>query len=251
MAAVSKKGKASRTERSKGPSAALRKRAREIVERLRGAYAARIELDFRNPLELAVATILSAQCTDRRVNEVTRELFRKYRTAEDYANADPERFEEEIRSTGFFRNKTRSIIAFARALVDEHDGVVPDAMEELVRLPGIGRKTANVILGSGFGKNAGIVVDTHVKRVSARLGLSAESDPEKIEADLMKLVPRDEWTDFGLRMIQHGRYRCDARKPKCDGCPLEDLCPDAHSARVSGDGPAAGRSPTGRLGDGA
>lgn len=210
-------------------AAALAARALEIVDRLEGAYPARIELDFRNPLELAVATILSAQCTDKRVNEVTATLFEKYRTAEDYASADPGVFEEEIRPTGFFRNKTRSILAFAQALVERHAGVLPDTMEALVQLPGIGRKTANVVLGSAFGKREGIVVDTHVIRVSDRLGLSRESDPEKIEQDLMRLVPRDEWTDTGLRMIQHGRYTCTARSPRCDGCPLEELCPSAHS----------------------
>lgn len=204
-------------------------RAMMILSRLAEAQPARIELNFSNPLELAVATILSAQCTDRRVNQVTESLFEKYRTAEDYANADPDVFQQEIRPTGFFRNKTRSILAFAQALVEEHDGAVPGTMEELVRLAGIGRKTANVILGSGFGKNEGIVVDTHVKRVSSRLGLTTESDPEVIERDLMDLVPREEWRDFGLRMIQHGRYTCSARRPKCDECALERLCPSAHS----------------------
>ncbi len=207
----------------------MRDRAAAIVERLAEAHPARIELDFGNPLELAVATILSAQCTDRRVNEVTRDLFAKYRTAADYADADPEAFQEEIRPTGFFRNKTRSILGFAQALVDEYGGEVPDSMDELVELPGIGRKTANVILGSGFGKNEGIVVDTHVKRASRRLGLTGEPDPDKIERDLMGLVPREAWTDFGLRMVQHGRYVCTARNPACDDCPLEALCPSAHS----------------------
>lgn len=204
-------------------------RAQEIVERLTGAYPARIELEFGSPLELAVATILSAQCTDKRVNEVTHALFKKYRTAKDYADADPEVFQEEIRSTGFFRNKTRSVLSFARSLVDQYGGVVPDTMEELVQLAGIGRKTANVILGSGFGKNEGIAVDTHVKRVAGRLGLTEESDPNKIEKDLMGFIPREKWTGFSLRMIQHGRYRCAARKPECDGCPLEDICPTAHT----------------------
>lgn len=204
-------------------------RAERIVQKLNDAYPARIELEFSSPLELAVATILSAQCTDKRVNEVTKILFEKYRTAQDYANADPEVFESEIRSTGFFRNKTRSILSFAQSLLDRHDGVVPDNMDELVQLAGIGRKTANVILGSGFGKNEGIVVDTHVKRVSNRLRLSDQSDPEKVERDLMGLIPTAEWTDFGLRMVQHGRYTCTARRPRCDGCPLEDLCPSAHS----------------------
>jgi endonuclease-3 len=205
----------------------LQKRAAEIVVRLASAYPARIELEFSNPLELAVATILSAQCTDARVNEVTKTLFRKYRTAEDYANADPEVFQEEIRPTGFFRNKTRSIVSFAQALVEKHDGAVPKSMDELVQLAGIGRKTANVILGSGFEINEGIVVDTHVKRVSRRLGLTEESDPDKIERDLMGLVPRAEWNRFGLRMVLHGRYTCVARRPKCSGCALEDLCPSA------------------------
>lgn len=207
----------------------LEERAGRILERLNESCPARIELNFSNPLELAVATILSAQCTDRRVNEVTAELFRKYRTPEDYAAADPEEFQEEIRSTGFFRNKTKSILGFAETLVEEHGGRVPDRMKDLVELPGIGRKTANVILGSGFGVNEGIVVDTHVKRVSRRLGLTDEKNPEKIEADLMELIPSEEWTDFGLRMIQHGRYTCTARKPACGECPLEDLCPSAHT----------------------
>jgi endonuclease-3 len=206
---------------------ALKRRAGRIVERLAEAHPARIELEFGNPLELAVATILSAQCTDARVNEVTKDLFKKYRTAEDYADADPDVFQAEIRSTGFFRNKTRSVISFARSLVEVHGGVVPGTMDELVRLAGIGRKTANVILGSGFRVNEGIAVDTHVKRVSQRLGLSDQDDPDKIERDLMKLVPQDGWTEFSLRMIQHGRYRCSARRPKCDGCPVEDLCPSA------------------------
>jgi endonuclease-3 len=206
---------------------ALKRRAGRIVERLAEAHPARIELEFGNPLELAVATILSAQCTDARVNEVTKDLFKKYRTAEDYADADPDVFQEEIRSTGFFRNKTRSVISFARSLVEVHGGVVPGTMDELVRLAGIGRKTANVILGSGFRVNEGIAVDTHVKRVSQRLGLSDQDDPDKIERDLMKLVPQDGWTEFSLRMIQHGRYRCSARRPTCDGCPVEDLCPSA------------------------
>lgn len=210
-------------------NAALKERTLEIVARLAATHAARVELEFGNPLELAVATILSAQCTDQRVNEVTRKLFAKYRSAQDYANADPKVFEGEIRPTGFFRNKTRSIRSFAQALVDDHDGVVPGTMAELISLAGVGRKTANVILGSGFGKSEGIVVDTHVKRVSGRLGLTSESDPEKIERDLIALVPGEEWTDFGLRMIQHGRYVCTARKPACDGCALEDVCPSAHT----------------------
>ena len=224
------RGKRARGEGGRGDESprALRRRAEEIVGRLQQAHPARIELKFENPLQLAVATILSAQCTDRRVNEVTERLFKKYRSAEDFAAADPEEFQEEIRPTGFFRNKTKSILSFAQAIVDEHGGRVPRSMEELVRLPGIGRKTANVILGSGFGRSEGIVVDTHVKRVTRRLGLTEESDPVKVERVLLELVPRDEWTAFGLRVIQHGRYVCSARKPNCGSCPLEDLCPSAH-----------------------
>ena len=206
-----------------------RARARAIVDRLAETCPARIELDFSSPLELAVATILSAQCTDARVNKVTPHLFSKYPDAPAYAEADPEVLQEEIRSTGFFRNKTRSIISFARSVVDNHGGELPQTMDELVNLAGVGRKTANVILGSGFGVNEGVVVDTHVKRVSGRLGLTSESDPVKIERDLMEIVPRDDWNAFGLRMIQLGRYTCTARKPKCDGCPLESLCPSAHT----------------------
>ncbi len=206
-----------------------RARARAIVDRLAETCPARIELDFSSPLELAVATILSAQCTDARVNKVTPHLFSKYPDAPAYADADPEVLQEEIRSTGFFRNKTRSIISFARSVVDNHGGELPQTMDDLVNLAGVGRKTANVILGSGFGVNEGVVVDTHVKRVSGRLGLTSESDPVKIERDLMEIVPRDDWNAFGLRMIQLGRYTCTARKPKCDGCPLESLCPSAHT----------------------
>ncbi len=212
-----------------GSMTVLERRARAIVGRLAETCPARIELDFSSPLELAVATILSAQCTDARVNKVTPHLFSKYPDAPAYADADPEVLQEEIRSTGFFRNKTRSIISFARSVVDNHGGELPQTMDELVNLAGVGRKTANVILGSGFGVNEGVVVDTHVKRVSGRLGLTAESDPVKIERDLMEIVPRDDWNAFGLRMIQLGRYTCTARKPKCDGCPLESLCPSAHT----------------------
>lgn len=204
-------------------------RARKIADRIHDELPARIELDFETPLQLAVATILSAQCTDERVNKVTPHLFEAYPDAEAYASADPETLQEEIRSTGFFRNKTKSIISFAQQLVDEHDGRVPDSMDELVGLPGIGRKTANVILGSAFGKNEGIVVDTHVKRVSNRLGLTDESDPEKIERDLQEIVARERWTEFGLQVIQLGRYTCTARKPNCGECALEDLCPSAHT----------------------
>lgn len=207
-------------------------RIKPIIQRLwRHHPDARCALEHRNPLELLVATILSAQCTDERVNQVTKSLFRKYRTAEDYANADPEQFEQEIRSTGFFHNKTKSILAMARALVERHGGEVPQTMEELVQLPGVGRKTANVVLGTAFGKNEGIVVDTHVQRIARRLGLTRHSDPLKIEQDLMRLVPRRQWTRFGHTLIHHGRRICQARKPKCEICPVNDLCPSAGKTR--------------------
>lgn len=197
-----------------------------ILRKLKRRYPdATCALEHENPLQLLVATILSAQCTDARVNMVTRDLFRRYRTAEDYANADPEAFEEAIKSTGFFRNKTKSILGMAQALVERHGGAVPNEMDELVRLPGVGRKTANVVLGTAFGKNEGVVVDTHVARIANRLKLTKERDPEKIERDLMKLVPRREWTDFAHLLIHHGRQICTARNPKCEICPVNELCP--------------------------
>ena len=184
-------------------------------------------LEHADPLELLVATILSAQCTDARVNVVTQTLFRKYRTADDYATANPAVFEDEIRSTGFFRNKTKSVLGMAAALVERFGGRVPDTMADLVTLPGVGRKTANVVLGNAFGKDEGVVVDTHVARISQLLGFTAHSDPEKIEQDLMALVPRRDWTLFPHLLIHHGRAVCVARRPKCGECPLADLCPSA------------------------
>lgn len=187
---------------------------------------AKCSLDFSNPLELIVATILSAQCTDERVNVVTKSLFTKYRSAADYANASQAELEKDIQSTGFFRNKARNIIAMAKSLVERHAGDVPRTMEELVALAGVGRKTANVVLGNAFGINAGITVDTHVTRLSNRLGwTSHKSDAVKIEADLMRIVPREEWTMISHLLIHHGRRVCDARKPKCESCALLDLCP--------------------------
>ncbi|MGD2136068.1 MAG: endonuclease III [Gemmatimonadales bacterium] len=182
-------------------------------------------LRHRDPLQLLVATILSAQCTDERVNTVTKELFKKYRTAEDYADADPQEFEQEIRSTGFFRNKTKSIIGMAQALVERHDGEVPTTMDDLSALPGVGRKTANVVLGNAFGVDEGIVVDTHVKRLSNRLKFSNEKDPDKVERDLMQLVPKKHWTAFSHLLILHGRAVCTARSPKCEICPIRRYCP--------------------------
>jgi endonuclease-3 len=218
-----------RRDGPQGSPAERERRAEEVARRLAAAIEAKTELRFSNPLECAVATILSAQSTDRRVNEVTADLFRTYRTAKDYADADPATLEREIHSTGFFRQKTKSLIALGKALVERHGGRVPDSMEALTALPGIGRKTANVILSAAYGKNEGIVVDTHVKRVANRLGFTEHDDPEKIERDLMALVPRDEWGEFGLRLLLHGRRTCTARKPKCDDCVLEDVCPSAHA----------------------
>ncbi len=200
----------------------------EVIPRLKAEYPdAKTELDWTNPLELLVATILSAQTTDVRVNGVTKTLFQRYSTAHDYAEADPGELEEEIRPTGFYRNKARSLRGMAHALVEEHGGEVPRTMQELVALPGVGRKTANVVLGNAFGVDEGIVVDTHVRRVSNRLGLTAEQDPEKIEQDLMNVVPREDWTVFSHLLILHGRRICKARKPECPNCPLNDICPSA------------------------
>jgi endonuclease III len=207
------------------PSAAP---APEVVARLKSEYPdARTELDWTNPLELLVATMLSAQTTDVQVNRVSKSLFAKYRTAEDYAGADPDELEEDIRPTGFYRNKARSLRNMAGALVEEHEGEVPRTMQELVALPGVGRKTANVVLGNAFGVDEGIVVDTHVRRVSGRLGLTQNRDPAKIEQDLIKVVPEQDWTVFSHLLILHGRRTCKARKPDCPNCVLNDICPSA------------------------
>jgi len=182
-------------------------------------------LNFSTPLELLVATILSAQCTDERVNVVTEDLFKKYRSAADYARVPQSRLEQEIRSTGFFRNKAKSIRECCRVLVERYDGELPRKIDILVELPGIGRKTANVVLGTAFGIASGVAVDTHVARLSRRLGLTENKDPNKIERDLMELVPKRQWVVFSHRMIHHGRRICTARKPKCDECPMEAFCP--------------------------
>jgi endonuclease-3 len=200
----------------------------EVISRLKVEYPdARTELNWENPLELLVATMLSAQTTDVRVNMVTDKLFEKYRTAADYAGADPAELEADIRPTGFYRNKARSLQGMARALLDEHGGEVPRTMAGLVSLPGVGRKTANVVLGNAFGVDEGVVVDTHVRRVSRRLGLTAEKDPEKIEQDLLGVVPEGERTLFSHLLILHGRRVCKARKPDCPGCVLSDICPSS------------------------
>ncbi|HET9984738.1 MAG TPA: endonuclease III [Longimicrobiales bacterium] len=208
--------------------AALRERTAEIVRRLRAEYpGARCSLDHRDAYQLLAATILSAQCTDERVNMVTPALFARYPTAGDLAGARTEELEELIRSTGFFRNKAKSLLGMATALVERHGGKVPADMDALVRLPGVGRKTANVVLGNAFGIAAGVVVDTHVKRLSERLGLTSHADPEKIETDLMEVVAREDWIDLPHLFIYHGRAVCKAPKPRCAECVLADICPSA------------------------
>lgn len=204
---------------------AIARRARAIDRRLAKAYPdAKCALDHKNPLELLVATILSAQCTDARVNMVTPALFRKYPNARALAAADPAELEHAIQSTGFFRNKAKNIRAACQILVERHGGKVPPTMEELLELPGVARKTANVILGNAFGV-PGITVDTHLGRLSRRMGLTTHQDPVKVERDLAELLPPIEWTMFSHRMIHHGRRICTARKPLCNQCPVEDLCP--------------------------
>ena len=203
-----------------------KERVEQLVEVFPDVYpGAHCELDFKTPLQLLIATILSAQCTDKRVNMVTPKLFAKYRKASDYATAPPAELEKAIQSTGFFRNKTKSIQAATSKIANEYGGKVPDTMEALNRLPGVGRKTANVVLGNAFHKDEGIVVDTHVIRLSQRLRLSRENDPEKIERDLMELVPRKHWTVWSHWLIWHGRRRCFARKPDCRQCEILRLCP--------------------------
>lgn len=188
---------------------------------------ARIALHYTNPLELLIATILSAQCTDERVNMVTERLFKKYRRAEDYANADLKELEEDIRSTGFYRNKARNIKKCCQILVEKHDSKVPKTMEEMLELPGVARKTANIVLSNAFGVVVGIAVDTHVRRLANRLGLSENEDQNKIENDLMRIVPRDKWMRFTDLLIFHGRRVCVAKKPKCEACVVNKLCPSA------------------------
>lgn len=208
------------------PAAARPARVTRVLAGLRRLYPeAHCELEFKSPLDLLVATILSAQCTDKRVNLVTRPLFKRYRQAADYARASLPELESLIRSTGFFRAKARSIVEAARTLVSEFQGRVPESMEELLKLRGVARKTANVVLGTAFGKAAGIVVDTHMRRVAFRLGLTNETDPGKIERDLTACVPRRDWIYFGHTMIWHGRRLCKALAPDCPSCPLNRICP--------------------------
>jgi endonuclease III len=206
-------------------------RAAALVAELERTYPeAHCELDFSTPLELLVATILSAQCTDKRVNMVTPVLFRRCRCARDFAEIPQEELEAIVQSTGFFRSKAKSIRAACAAIVAEHGEEVPRTMEALTALPGVGRKTANVVLGNAFGINEGVVVDTHVQRLSARLGLTKQSDPVKIEQDLLRLLPREKWALFSHLLIWHGRRRCTARKPDCAGCEVQRLCPSAFKA---------------------
>jgi len=208
------------------PVPPLKERAPALCAALPKLYPdAHCELDFTNPLQLLVATILSAQCTDVQVNKVTPDLFKKYRATRDYANAAPEELETALRRIGFFRAKARSIRGMARMLVDQHQGEVPRTMDELTALPGVGRKTANVVLGNAFGINVGVVVDTHVARLSQRLGLTRQTDPKKIEPVLMKLVPQKDWTLFSHWLIFHGRRVCKALRPACPDCGIKHLCP--------------------------
>jgi len=205
-----------------------RDRIGEILEILYRNYSqSRTSLEFKKPLQIMVATILSAQCTDERVNQITPSLFRKYQTPADFASAEQKELEEEIRSTGFFRNKAKNIINASKKIVEDFKGKVPDEMEDLITLPGVARKTANIVLSSAFKKAQGIAVDTHVSRLSQRLGLSMEKDPNKIERDLMRLVPREDWIDFNYMLVNHGRKICPARKPLCPQCEMKHLCPSA------------------------
>jgi endonuclease-3 len=205
-----------------------KERAGEIFARLETEYPdVRTMLNYSNSFELLVSVILSAQCTDKKVNEVTATLFKKYRSVHDFAHVAQEELEQDIRPTGFFRNKAKNVIGAANMLIERFGGEVPSTMEEMIRLPGVARKTANVVLGNAFGIVEGIAVDTHVQRLSNRLGLSENTNPEKIERDLMALYPREKWFKLTYLLIEHGRAVCDAKKPKCDACLLNDICPSA------------------------
>ncbi|HEV8606018.1 MAG TPA: endonuclease III [Tepidisphaeraceae bacterium] len=213
-----------------------RQRLAAILPLLKKAYPeAKCSLGYKNPLQLLIATILSAQCTDERVNKVTPDLFKKYKSAKDLAAADPGQLEKEIQSTGFFRNKAKSLRGMAAAIVEKHSGQVPRTMEELTHLPGVGRKTANVVLGNAFSIAVGVVVDTHVSRVAHRLALTKHTDPVKIEQDLMQIVPIEDWTLFSHLLIHHGRQICQARKPKCTICPLLPHCPAGQKFMKTGE----------------
>jgi len=217
-----------RVEAGATRSSPVEERAPEVVRLLSKAYPdSKVALRFSNPLEMLVATILSAQCTDERVNRVTATLFRKYRKPEDYLKVPESELAADVKPTGFFNQKTKSIRGACRRLVEEHGGQVPDSMEDMLRLPGVARKTANIVLGNAFGRVDGIAVDTHVRRLSQRLGFSDEKDPDKIERDLMQLVPRKRWFDFTYVLIDHGRAVCKAPTPLCEGCVVSSLCPSS------------------------
>jgi endonuclease III len=210
--------------------APIEERAPEVIRRLEAAYPdAKVALDFSNPLECLVATILSAQCTDEKVNEVTATLFKKYRTAEDYLAVPEDELKADIKPTGFFNQKATSIRAACQRIVEVYGGEVPGTMEDLLTLRGVARKTANIVLGNSFGIVEGIAVDTHVKRLANRIGFSNESDPVKIEQDLMRLIPREKWFSFTYVLIDHGRAICHAKKPRCTECPIEPLCPSSQA----------------------
>lgn len=214
------------TRRAKNPrKLPLKQRVRNILGRLDKAYPkATCALEHRTPFQLLISTILSAQCTDERVNQVTAKLFPKYPTPKHFAAADPRELEQDIRPTGFFRNKAKSILGASKMVLEKFGGELPRTMEEMLELPGVARKTANVVLGTAYGLATGIVVDTHVHRLSRRLDLTREDDPKKIEQDLMKIIPKRKWIEFSHQLIWHGRLVCQARKPRCMDCPLEDLC---------------------------
>ena len=222
-------------------------RAAEVHARLQQQYPdARVELDFNNAFELLIATILAAQSTDVRVNIVSKSLFRKYPDAQAFANADLVEMETAVKQTGFFRNKAKAVIACSKALVERHGGEVPRTIEELVELPGVGRKTANVVLGNAYGIEAGIIVDTHVTRLSGRLAFTKHADPVDIEQDLIKVVPRGTWTRFANQLILHGRRVCIARKPDCPNCVLNDICPSAQIPTAGPSSPASSRGRSAR-----
>lgn len=228
MAKPTSKPKQSPRRRRKLRGAALSAHALEVLARLKKEYPdAHTELDFETPFQLLIATILSAQCTDKRVNLVTPALFREFPTARELARAEVARLEDMIRTTGFFRNKTKSLLGMSAALVERHGGEVPRTMAELVELPGVGRKTANVVLGNALNASEGVVVDTHVGRLSIRLGFTNETDPVKVEQVLMRLIPREDWVRVSHLLIFHGRRVCVARAPKCAACVLNDICPSS------------------------